>query len=96
MKAVGIKVLKDRLSEYVKLAGAGETILVTDRDEVVAELVPPSASRATTVADAVLADLIRAGVLSPATSPGAPLPARDPVLRLQALLDMLADDRADR
>lgn len=40
MKAVGIKVLKARLSEYVRLAKAGETILVTERDEVVAELGP--------------------------------------------------------
>lgn len=40
MKAVGIKALKARLSEYVRLAKAGETILVTERDEVVAELGP--------------------------------------------------------
>ena len=40
MKAVGIKVLKAKLSEYVRMAKAGETILVTERDEVVAELRP--------------------------------------------------------
>ena len=40
MKAVGIKALKARLSEYIRLAKAGETILVTERDEVVAELRP--------------------------------------------------------
>lgn len=40
MKAVGIKVLKAKLSEYVRQAKAGETILVTERDEVVAELRP--------------------------------------------------------
>ncbi|MGH7571712.1 MAG: type II toxin-antitoxin system Phd/YefM family antitoxin [Gemmatimonadota bacterium] len=40
MRAVGIKQLKARLSEYVRLARAGETILVTDREEVVAELGP--------------------------------------------------------
>ena len=40
MKAVGIKQLKSRLSEYVRLARSGETILVSDRDEVVAELGP--------------------------------------------------------
>ena len=40
MKSVGIKVLKAKLSEYVRLAKAGETILVTERDEVVAELGP--------------------------------------------------------
>jgi antitoxin (DNA-binding transcriptional repressor) of toxin-antitoxin stability system len=30
MRAVGIKSLKNRLSEYVRLAAAGETVLVTD------------------------------------------------------------------
>ena len=41
MRAVGIKVLKNKVSEYVRLASGGERILVTDRDRVVAELVPP-------------------------------------------------------
>ena len=40
MKAVGIKVLKAKLSEYIRLAKSGETILVTERDEVLAELGP--------------------------------------------------------
>ena len=39
-RAVGIKTLKAKLSQYVRLVKAGETILVTDRDEVVAELRP--------------------------------------------------------
>ena len=40
MVAVGIKDLKARLSEYVRAAHAGETILVTDRGDVVAVLSP--------------------------------------------------------
>jgi len=40
MKAVGIKVLKARLSEYLREVKAGETVLVTERDEVIAELRP--------------------------------------------------------
>jgi len=39
-KAVGVKQLKAKLSEYLRLVRAGETILVTDRDEVVAEMRP--------------------------------------------------------
>lgn len=39
-KAVGVKQLKARLSEYLRLVRGGETVLVTDRDEVVAELRP--------------------------------------------------------
>ena len=40
MKSVGVKQLKSRLSEYLRLVRSGETVLVTDRDEVVAELRP--------------------------------------------------------
>jgi antitoxin (DNA-binding transcriptional repressor) of toxin-antitoxin stability system len=40
MKAVGVKQLKARLSEYLRLVRAGETVLITDREEVVAELRP--------------------------------------------------------
>ena len=45
MKVVGIKQLKARLSEYVRLARAGETVLVTERNEVVAELRPARRQR---------------------------------------------------
>jgi len=40
MKAVGVKQLKARLSEYLRHVRAGEIILITDREEVVAELSP--------------------------------------------------------
>jgi antitoxin (DNA-binding transcriptional repressor) of toxin-antitoxin stability system len=40
VKAVGVKQLKARLSEYLRLVKTGETVLITDRDEVVAELRP--------------------------------------------------------
>ncbi len=44
MRTVGLKILKNKLSEYVRLA-ASETVLVTDRNRVVAEIVPPGAGR---------------------------------------------------
>ena len=40
MKAVGVKVLKAKLSEYLRLVKTGETVLVTERDEVIAEIRP--------------------------------------------------------
>jgi len=40
MKSVGVKQLKARLSEYLRLVRTGEIVLITDRDEVVAELRP--------------------------------------------------------
>lgn len=65
MRAVGIKVLKNKLSEYVRLAQQGETMLVTDRDRVVAQLSPPQKSRSPMLADALLAEAIRQGWITP-------------------------------
>jgi antitoxin (DNA-binding transcriptional repressor) of toxin-antitoxin stability system len=45
MKVVGIKQLEARLSEYVRLVKAGETVLVMERGEVVAELRPSRRQR---------------------------------------------------
>jgi antitoxin (DNA-binding transcriptional repressor) of toxin-antitoxin stability system len=42
MKAVGTKVLKDNLSKYLRMVREGETVLVTDRDEVIAEIHRPT------------------------------------------------------
>jgi prevent-host-death family protein len=44
MKSVGLRELKNRLSEYVREVRSGEAVLVTDRGEVVAELLPPAQS----------------------------------------------------
>jgi prevent-host-death family protein len=65
MKAVGLKVLKNKLSEYVRLAERGETVLVTDRDRVVAEIVPPEKTRSPVLADALLAEAVRQGWITP-------------------------------
>lgn len=96
MRAVGLKVLKNRLSEYVRLAAGGETVLVTDRDRVVAELTPPAPHRGGLIADAVLAEAVRKGWLTPPAAPAAVLPVRRPVAALADLLDELAGDRAER
>ena len=96
MRAVGLKVLKNKLSEYVRLVAGGETVLITDRDRVVAELVLPAAGRSHTVDDVALAELVRQGCLTPPLfGPGGDVPRR-PVLRLNRLLEELDDDRADR
>jgi prevent-host-death family protein len=96
MRAVGLKTLKNKLSEYVRLAAAGETILVTDRDSVVAEIVPPGQGRANEVSDAVLADAVREGWLSPPVRSSKKPPPRKPVARWAVLLAELEKDREDR
>jgi prevent-host-death family protein len=45
MRTVGIRELKNSLSEYIRRIRAGETVLVTDRGEIVAELSSPGASK---------------------------------------------------
>jgi antitoxin (DNA-binding transcriptional repressor) of toxin-antitoxin stability system len=97
MRTVGLKVLKNRLSEYVRLAAQGETVLIADRDRVVAELVPPRPERAAGLPDALLADLVRRGVVTPALMPPGSRPSAPPPKdRLVDLLGELDRDRGDR
>ena len=96
MKAVGIKALKNRLSEYVRLAARGEVVLVTDRDQVVAELRPPTAGRAASLDDAMLAEAVRKGLLRPPLHAGATVPPRRPRMMLAELLRGLDHDRSER
>jgi antitoxin (DNA-binding transcriptional repressor) of toxin-antitoxin stability system len=96
MRAVGIKVLKNKLSEYVRLASSGETVLVTDHDRVVAELGPPRPGRAEALSDAALAEAVRQGWITPSLSQGQGPPPRDPVAPLAEILEGLDTDRADR
>ena len=96
MRAVGLKVLKNRLSEYVRLAASGETVLVTDRDRVVAELVPPRENRSPWLADALLADAVREGWVSAPIMAGGGPPPRLPVAPLAQILSELDRDRSDQ
>jgi antitoxin (DNA-binding transcriptional repressor) of toxin-antitoxin stability system len=96
MRAVGIKMLKNKLSEYIRVASNGETILVTDRDRVVAEIGPPQPGRAEYVSDALLAEIIRHGWLRPPLTTSSRLPSRKPVAPLAEVLRELDDDRAER
>ena len=96
MKAVGVKVLKDKLSEYLRLVQSGETVLVTDRDSVVAELGPPRPGRAHLVADALLAEAVREGWLSAPLMVAEGPPPRQPVTTWDELCRELDADRDDR
>ncbi len=96
MRAVGLKALKNKLSEYVRLVAGGETVLVTDRDRVVAELVPPRAGRGPLLSDAVLAEAVRSGWLTPPALGNQDPPPRLPVAPLSELLSELRADRDSR
>lgn len=99
MRKVGIKLLKNKLSEYLRMVAAGEVILVTDRDEVVAELRAPSPATREVLQDEKLADLVRRGLITPATRPPGPIPPLPPGMPGMTLEEILADldeSRADR
>lgn len=99
MKAVGVKVLKNQLSKYLREVEAGETVLVTDRDRVIAEIRRPTIPVAGRVArwEAFLNDQeLRGKLQRPARTSGAGLPTFAPLpgsVDVQGLLD---ETRADR
>jgi len=96
VRVVGLKVLKNRLSEYVRLAREGETVLVTDRDRVVAELIPPRPDRGGPVGDALLAEAQRKGWIKPPAVAERGQTPRAPVAKLKDLLRELDLDRSER
>jgi antitoxin (DNA-binding transcriptional repressor) of toxin-antitoxin stability system len=73
MKTVGVRELKNRLSEYLRKVRAGESVLVTDRGEVVAEFSPPGHGQADTSVPAGLLALRRRGVVTLGSSGDASL-----------------------
>ncbi|HUG40214.1 MAG TPA: hypothetical protein VMM12_07010 [Longimicrobiales bacterium] len=96
MRVVGLKVLKNRLAEYVRLAAGGERVLVTDRDRVVAELGPPRSGTAETGSDAALAEAVRSGWLRPPPLRTREPPPALPVAPLAEILQELDRAREDR
>ena len=96
MRSVGLKVLKNKLSEYVRLVANGETVLVTDRSRVVAEIVPPQQGRNAQMTDAFLAQGVREGWLTPARTRSRKPPPRKPAVPLDELMSELQRDREDR
>ena len=97
MRTVGLRWLNGKLGEHVRLTASGETVLVTDRDRVVAEIVPPRQERNPILADALLAEEVRCGRLTPpALANAGPPPSPAPVAPLDALVAELDDDRKDR
>ena len=93
MRTVGLKVLKNKLSEYVRLAAAGETIVITDRGRTIAEIVPPQRK-----AESVIERGIREGWITPAKRDANWPPPRKPIpgYTLEQLLADLDRDREDR
>ncbi len=97
MRAVGIRELKNKLSEYLRLVRAGEEILVTDHGKVVAEIRPPGRAAADHLSPGI-AELVRRGLARPPVAAKVPglypeLPKIVPEGTAKRLLD---EERGDR
>jgi len=98
MKSVGVRELKNRLSEYLRDVRSGERVLVTDRGEVVAELAPPGQGGREPDVPAALLLLAKRGLatLGAPTDPRVypALPRRRP--RKLTAAQLLDDERGSR
>ena len=93
MKTVGLKTLKNKLSEYIRAAADGETIVVTDRGRVIAEINPPREKAESWRERGIREGWIRPAVRGPDWPPkGKPVPG----LTFEQLMADLEKDREDR
>lgn len=96
MKAVGIRELKDGLSRYIRRVKDGETILVTDRGDVVAELRPFHPETVGRDLDPRLAEAVRRGEVT-LGRPGRPeYPEFEPIGPPGTALRLLDEERGER
>jgi len=93
MRTVGLKVLKNKLSEYVRAVAAGETVVITDRGRAVAEIVPPRPQPGSWRERCIREGWIRPAVRGPDWPPK---PQPIPGLTLEQLMAELDQDREDR
>ena len=96
MRKVGIKALKNGLSGYIRAVAAGETLLVTDRDRVVAEIAPPRPSSEGTERERSWAELIGEVVITPARRPLDGPPESLNIMAFEERMAQIAADREDR
>src|SRR5438067_9926115 len=97
MKTVGLRELKNRLAEYVREVRSGEGVLVTDRGEVVAELVPPGQATAESGAPAGLVALAKSGRLTlGAANDAAVYPKLSRLLKRRRAAELLDEERGVR
>ncbi len=97
MQTIGVRDLKARLSQVLKEVQRGETILVTDRGRVVAELRSPTvAAWLSSPLERALADLAAQGVLRVAEPTPDPYPASPLAAPQGTVAGLLSAERDER
>ena len=96
MKVVGVRELKNRLSQYLQMARKGEYVLVTDRGEVVAELRKVDSNTLRNQMPSELTGLVDRGLVSPGAENGVdvyPRMGRNPAV--PSVLKLLEEERSE-
>ena len=89
--------MKNRLAEFVREVRSGEGVLVTDRGEVVAELVPPGEATVTNGVPSGLAALAKIGRLTlGADKDAAVYPRLSRLLKGRRAAELLDEERGVR
>ena len=99
MRTVGVRDLKNKLSEYLRHVRLGERVLVTDRGEVVAELLPPGQGQGDPSVPAGLQSLAKRGLLTlgaPAEANLYPALVRKPGEVRRSVAQLLDEERGTR
>jgi prevent-host-death family protein len=98
MRTVGIRELKNSLSEYLRRVRSGESVLVTDRGEIVAELTPPGRAGSDPAVPPGLSALARRGLATVGAAADRslyrPLPRKGP--RKITVAQLLDEERGSR
>jgi prevent-host-death family protein len=96
MSTVGLRELKNKLSQYVARAKGGESLFITDRGQVVAELTPPKRHPRTGEPLLTLDELRRKGILYGGGANASDLYPSMPRVLKRSTFSLLDDERGSR
>lgn len=96
MKVVGIRELKNRLSQYLHMARKGEYVLVTDRGQIVAELRQADSATLANQVPPGLAALVSRGIVSlGAENDASVYPRMKRIPEVPSALNLLEEERGE-
>ena len=94
MRSVGLRELKNRLSEFVREVRSGKRVVVTDRGEVVAQLIPAGTGNGERRVRARLAELAGRGEVTLGSRNAAKAyPELAPLLKVRKGTELLDEER---